>query len=91
MCCSGRGRVESRLAAWATLSDDVRVWANVLDELGADPKSQKELFNLATAGPEHRAAAGNIIHKVLKKDAYGDIGNVSAFISSSVKVAWHGR
>ena len=91
MGCSGRGRVESRLAAWATHSDDVCVWANVLDELGADPKSQKELFSLAVAGPEYRAAAGSIIHKVLKKSAYGEIGDVSAFIASSVKVAWHGR
>ncbi len=91
MCCSGRGRVESRLAAWATHSDDVCVWANVLDELGADPKSQKELFSLAVAGPEYRAAAGSIIHKVLRKSAYGEIGDVSAFIASSVKVAWHGR
>ena len=91
MCCSGRGMVDSRLAAWVTHSDDVRVWANVLDELGADPKSQKELFNLATSGPEYRTAAGSIIHKVLKKSDYGEIGNVSAFIASSVKMAWHGR
>ena len=91
MCCGGRGTVESRLDEWATRSEDARAWANVLDELGADSGSQKELFNLATSGPHYRVAAGSIIHRVLKKSAYGDIGSVSAFIASSVKMAWHHR
>ena len=83
--------VESLVNEWATHSDDVRVWIGVLDELGADSSSQKELFILATAGPEKRVAAGMIIHKVMKKSAFGDICNASAFISSSVKGAWHQR
>ena len=91
ICCGGRGKVRSRLEQWETHEEDVHVWANVLDELGADKHAKKELFNLATAGPQHRVAAGMIIHKVLKKSAYGDLDNVSAFIASSVKGAWHQR
>ena len=91
MCCGGRGKVESRDETWVTHSEDPNVWASVLDELGADVGSQQELFNLATAGPSYRVAAGSIIHKVMKKSAYGELGNVSAFIAASVKMAWHKR
>ena len=54
---------------WQSFTFDVEHYVGLMDEIGADRTAQQELFLLAQNGEAGRAAANNIVAKILKKQA----------------------
>ena len=54
---------------WQSFTFDVEHYVGLMEEIGADRTAQQELFLLAQNGEAGRAAANNIVAKILKKQA----------------------
>ena len=75
---------------WATFERSAEVWADYLQDRGADSHSVAGLFLLAQMSDVGYKRANSIVYKVVKKDGDSQhITNVSAFIHSCVKTARH--
>ena len=71
---------------WATFdNNDASCWKQVLTDLGADERSQQELFSLAQRDDRGWKEANDLISKILKFHTQGCyLKNTSAYIHSSV-------
>ena len=90
--CDGTGkkRLTDTIGAIANFSTDPSKWKDVLAARGCDDTAFIEFYALASSSDWGYTRAMRIIHNIMKKEAGGHpVQNVSAFIVSGTKDAWH--